>query len=113
MTKYILALFLMTGAAFADNNHGATFITEVTENTFVTNTTTEQAAGVALAIAASQHNFYLETNDWQASIGLGSYDNQGAASFGIAKRLKGVLVNGSVGRSNGATGYGLGASLRF
>ena len=72
-----------------------------------------QFNGAALAIAASQHNFDWGTHKWQGSIGLGSFDNQDAISFGVAKRFDRVLINGSLGREGSKFGYGVGVNLRF
>ena len=119
----VICLVMVSAKAYAGGWHHdhepdvyATEITEVTnvtELTNITNHTTEQADGVALAIANGQLNFDFATNDYQAGIGLGSFDGEDAVSVGIGKRLNGVLLNGSIGREGNKYGYGIGANWRF
>ena len=114
MIKYLLLLPL---TVFAGGSHhepaDLTLInTEIlTTNGVVTNTLTTK--GIALGIAASQHHFDFGTKVWQGSVGTGSFDGNTAFSFGIAKRLDRVLINGSVSTEHGKTGYGAGINWRF
>ncbi len=76
-------------------------------------TNINQSSGAALGIATAQHQFYLETDDLQGSIGAGTYDGNSAISFALAKRFKGILLNGSVGGEAGEYGAGVGANWRW
>ena len=79
------------------------------------NTTTNiySTKGAALGIAAAQHNFDYGTFSWQGSIATGSYDNSTAFSFGLAKRFKSTLINGSVSNEGGKMGFGGALGFRF
>jgi len=110
--KITILIFLII-ALFSDAEAHETHVTEVTNITNTTRITQEQAAGVALGIAAAQHQFYLETDDLQGSIGGGNYEGENAVSFAMAKRFKGILINGSVGGSSGNIGTGVGANWRW
>ena len=92
-----------------------TEVTNLTELTQINNTTIESSntTGVALGIATSQLNFDWGTNDVQVGAGLGNFEDNNAASIGIGKRFKHVLINGSVGREGGKSGYGVGVMTRF
>lgn len=103
MTHHIGSLLLLsfiTSNAFAHDHHDHT-------------TLTGQSEGVALSLAASQHHFDFGTHSWQGSVGMGSYDNDSAISFGLAKRFDRVLINGSVGVNGDKSGYGMGVNWRF
>ena len=69
--------------------------------------------GVALGLAASQHNFDMGVNKFQGSVGLGTFQGVDALSFSLGKRYKDILINGSIGSENGLTGYGAGITWRF
>ena len=97
--KYII-LFLISGFAYADGNY----------NNIIIN---ESSSGAALAISISQLNFDWSTKKSQAGIGVGTFDNQSAVSFGAAKRFGDVLVNGSFGIEGSKVGYGAGINFRF
>lgn len=79
----------------------------------VTVTNAANNNGVALAIAASQHQFDFGTHRWQGSIAAGSFGGESALSFGVAKRLDRVLLNGSFGMQGSSVGIGIGANWRF
>jgi len=65
--------------------------------------------GTALSIAAAQHSFYWGTDRWQASLGMGTYNNDGAVSFGMGKMYDGILINFSIGGTeSGKYGGGVG-----
>ncbi len=97
--KYLI--FLISFNVFASGSH------------HTATTLTGQGEGVALSIAASQHHFDFGTHSWQGSIGAGSYDGDSAISFGVAKRLDRVLINGSLGMNGDKSGYGVGVNWRF
>ena len=106
--KYIL-LFLISQALYAGGSHHEHTVILNSPNT----TTTGRSEGVASSIAASQHHFDFGTHSWQGSIGAGSFSGQGAISFGVAKRLDRVLVNGSFGTEGDKSGFGVGVNWRF
>lgn len=108
MTKYLLLFFLAMPVHATRYHHHH----EPTAQPAST-TTIGRSEGVALAIAKSQHNFDFGTHSWQGSIGVGSFDSESAISFGVAKRLDRVLVNGTFGFENGKVGAGLGVNWRF
>ena len=109
MYKYLI-LFLLATPVYASNWHH--HHDQPTTNT-TTNNTVINNEGVALAIAKAQHHFDFGTHSWQGSIGVGTFDSESAISFGVAKRLDRVLVNGSVGFEDGKTGAGVGINWRF
>lgn len=106
MIKYVVLLMFST-TLFAGGSHHEP-ATNTTTTTNITNT-----SGTALAIATAQHNFDFGTHSWQGSIGVGSFDSESAISFGVAKRLDRVLVNGSFAREDNKTGVGVGVNWRF
>ena len=127
MLKYIL-LFCLTGLVYADHKpivnspiiEGDTTTETVnntdnsTYNSSINNHYTVNTSGMALGIAASQHNFTASTYSWQASVGIGSYNGSHAASIGIGKRAckKCGLFNGSIGIEKDKVGFGFGYSWK-
>jgi len=113
MIKYILFAFttFTTLTAYADKTHHAGGSPYEPATMVVSSVTPKN--GIALSIATSQHHFDFGTHSWQGSIGVGSFDNEHAISFGAAKRLNRVLINVSVGLENGKLGYGAGINRRF
>ena len=101
----LIALVSSVKAGHAD----VTNITNVSE----TNITEEQAAGVAMAIALGQHQFDWGTDRLQGSISAGNFDDETAGSFALAKRIDGLLLNGSVGHTSGETAVGVAAGWRW
>lgn len=101
--------FLITTACYADNYH------HHSQPILPANTTTNiySTKGVALGIAAAQHNFDYGTFSWQGSIATGSYDNSTAFSFGLGKRFKSTLINGSISNEGGKMGFGGAVGFRF
>ena len=89
MFKYIL-LFCLTTLAYADhrpivnspiieedtvnNTDNSTTDNSTLNNTYIENSTTIRYSGIALGIAASQHNFSAGTYKYQGSVGIGSYN---------------------------------------
>lgn len=67
--------------------------------------------GTAAAIAASQHSFAYGITSLQGSLAVGAFEDQTAISFGLAKRFKKSLINGSISSENGKVG--LGAAVKF
>ena len=116
MKRLFLILCLAPSLAYADDPHhedtgGMTTI----ENTTIVHKSSSNTEGVALAIAAAQHQFDFGTYSSQASIAAGSYDGNDALSIGAGKRLKDsrALVNGSIGIENGKVGIGAAINWRF
>lgn len=107
MYKYLL-LFLLSTPVYASNYHHHHEPTN-TGNAAPSNT----GNGIALSLATAQQHFDFGTHSWQGSIGAGTFDSDAAISFGVAKRLDRVLVNGSVGFESGKTGVGIGVNWRF
>ena len=97
----IVLLFFWAGITMAHDRYQPTIINNY------------DSEGTALAIAKAQHNFDWSTGKWQGSVGLGSFDNTDAISFGMGKRVGQTLLNGSIGRENGKYGYGIGVNWRF
>ncbi len=112
--KTLLVIFMTAllladvSAARAHDHHNQTTIMQAGDVTNI-----NQSSGAALGIATAQHQFYLETDDLQGSIGAGTYDGNSAVSFALAKRFKGILLNGSVGGEAGEYGAGVGANWRW
>lgn len=106
--RYAIALlFLFSSQAMADRNR------DVTVNNVTNSTTIYDSKGIALGIAASQHHFDFGTHSYQGSIGMGSFEDNTAISFGLAKRIGRVMVNASIGIEDGSHGIGVGLNWRF
>lgn len=104
MKYLIIALCFMSNLAFADSERNTYINNEQTINVY---------KGAALAIAMSNHHFSHGTYELQGSIATGSFNGSEAISFGIAKRVKDLLISGSIGREGGKTGFGVGITFRF
>jgi hypothetical protein len=98
--------------AKADNPHEHEITNIIIPQSF-TQRVTEQAPGVALAIATSQLICDAGTHKNQVSIGLGSFKDDEAIALGGCKSFDNMTIKGSVGNENGRVGYGLGASFKF
>jgi len=109
----ILACLLPTLVLGGGGHHHNHESTTVTNNTVVTKQV--DTSGVALSIAAAQHQFDWGTYKLQGAVGFGGYDNSNAISLGVGKRLgkDRMLLNGSVGIENNKLGYGAGMNWRF
>lgn len=101
-------LFFAANIAYAHDKHDKYINNEQTQ--IVSNQTQK---GVALGIAAANHHFDLGTYETQISLAAGSYSGSEAVSIAIGKRVKDVLINGSIGREGGKTGIGIGVTFRF
>jgi len=113
ITLYVLfsALFFATLHARADQYSSIVYErSPASSGTIINN---ETANGVALAIAASQHQFYWGTKSWQGSFAAGTFDNNTAFSFGLAKRFNKTLINGSMSNEEGKIGGGVGINWLF
>jgi len=113
---YVLFAILSFAASYAraDSYHGISYEENYTYDapTHIENSK-NYTHGASLAIAMSQINFDWSTQKNQVSVGVGSFDNQDAISFGFGKRFGGVLINGSIGKEGSKSGYGVGFGLRF
>ena len=101
-TISLLILSLITFSAHASDYHSPP-----------STTTDGRSEGVALSIATSQHHFDFGTHSLQGSVGAGSFNGNSAISFGMAKRLDRVLINGSIGTEKGDSAIGVGVNWRF
>ena len=118
--KHLILLLLVPVISFAGPNNSTTDNSVTTNNYYSTEgsvitTNNTVVSGVALSIAASQHQFDFGTYSWQGSVALGSYEERTAFSFGVAKRLckDCMMLNGSFGVEEGKVGYGAGLNWRF
>lgn len=84
---------------------------EINTSTIISNNS--GGTGVALGIAASQHNFDMSTKKTQISVAVGQYDGDEAVSFAAGKRVGDLLVNGSIGSEGGKQGMGAGIRIDF
>lgn len=91
------------------------YITETVENTHVINQNNMVSDGIALSLSAASLQFDWGTDKWQWSGGLGHTGSRTSGSFGIAKQLGGVLLNGSYNQAleSGVKGYNIGLTGRF
>jgi len=72
---------------------------------------TTKPSGTAIALAASQHTYSYGIKSLQGSFAVGTYEDETAISFGLAKKIDKILINGSVSNERGK--LGLGASINF
>jgi len=103
---FILIMTIGTSPASADDPHHETTIN-------ITETGKTTMHGTALSLAAAAHSFDWSTKDLQGSVGLGGYSGENALSFGIGKRYGRTLLNGSLGISEGETGYSAAVNWHF
>jgi len=69
--------------------------------------------GVASAISAAQCHFDNGSFHLQLCAGAGYTDNQEAATFGIAKKYKDFLINGTISSEDNHTSFGFGANWKI
>jgi len=69
--------------------------------------------GVALGLAAAQHNYYWGKSSLQGSAAVGMFDGKEAFSFGLAKKYKKTLINGSISKEGNKFGVGAGINWIF
>ena len=98
--KYLIGfLFIFSVHAHEIDNSSTTYVND--------------NKGQALAIAKSQHHFYLGTHDPQWSVGFGSVDDQHAISFSAGKKFDRVFISGSIGIESNEIGIGIGIGGKF
>jgi len=102
----LLLICLSPGFLFASEPHHTTVVITDTAKT-------TKMQGTALSLAAASHTFDWGTKDLQGSVGLGGYSGENALSFGIGKRYGRTLLNGSLGVSDGETGYSAAVNWHF
>ena len=104
----IVLLVLMSLAAYgSDDHHGHHDV--VKEN--VTNNYYD-SEGIASAISAAQCHFDNGSIHLQLCAGAGYSDNQEAATFGIAKKYKDFLINGTITTEDNHTTFGMGINWK-
>ena len=99
-------LLVIANIAYAGERHHHLQPSNTTTNIYSTK-------GVALGIAAAQHNFSSSTPDIQVSAAIGSYDSSSAVSFAFAKKFRQSLISGSVSSEGGITGFGGSIGFKF
>jgi len=110
MKWFILGLLIiMTVAALSDANaddpHGVVIEKSSTNNYYT-------SEGVASAISAAQCHFDNGSFHLQLCAGAGYTDNQEAATFGIAKKYKDFLINGTITSEDNHTSFGFGLNWK-
>lgn len=103
--------FLTLSTAYSDSYHSIVY--EQAPITISTQAIEKSSAGAASAIAASQHNYYWGKSELQGSAAIGSFDGNTAFSFGLAKKYKKTLINGSISNEGGKIGAGAGINWIF
>ncbi len=80
-----------------------------------TQTTTNYAniKGVASAISAAQCSFDNGSSSLQLCGAVGYYENQEAVTFGIGKKYKSFLLNGTISTESGQTAVGVGLNWKI
>jgi len=96
----VLFISLITNAVADDPHHE-----KVTNNYYNVN-------GVASAISAAQCHFDNGSFHLQLCAGAGYSDNQEAATFGIAKKYKDFLINGTITSEDNHTSFGFGLNWK-
>ena len=100
----ILLALLLANTAYADNRHH-----NITNNYY---TSDGNVIGVASAISAAQCHFDNGSFHLQLCAGAGYSDNQEAATFGIAKKYKDFLINGTITTEDNHTSFGFGLNWK-
>ena len=103
--------FILLQNAYSTERHHA-IVYEHVDNT-ATQVIEKSSSGAASAIAASQHSYYWGKSDLQGSASIGSFDGNTAFSFGLAKKYKQTLINGSISNEEGKIGAGMGINWIF
>jgi len=98
--------FFVLGQSYATEYHHA-YIGQSSEPTKT------ESSGTASAIAAAQHNYYWGKSSLQGSAAIGLFDNKEAVSFGLAKKYKKTLINGSISKEGNQLGIGAGVNWIF
>ncbi len=105
--KFMIPIFLTTllaNPAYADDPH----YQEAPRETIVYT----DSQGIASAISAAQCHFDNGSFHLQLCGGAGYSDNQEAATFGIAKKYKDFLINGTITTEDNHTTFGFGLNWK-
>jgi len=106
-TILVFLAILLASPAFADDPHRSIVIEE--SNYY---TSTNDNYGIASAISAAQCHFDNGSFHLQLCAGAGYTDNQEAATFGIAKKYKDFLINGTITTEDNHTSFGFGLNWK-
>lgn len=104
-TLLILLAILLANPAYADDPHR---YQEAPRETIVH----LDSQGIASAISAAQCHFDNGSFHLQLCAGAGYSDNQEAATFGIAKKYKDFLLNGTITTEDNHTTFGFGLNWK-
>ena len=103
-----MAFFIFAHIVEADSYHGRETTINIAETA-----NTSKMQGTALSLSAAALQMDWGTKSLQGGIGLGGYSGENALSFGIGKRYGRALLNGSLGVSEGETGYSAAVNWHF
>ena len=101
----IFLAILLADTAYADDPHGVVIEYGAPTNIYSTE-------GIASAISAAQCHFDNGSFHLQLCAGAGYSDNQEAATFGIAKKYKDFLLNGTITTEDNHTTFGFGLNWK-
>ena len=104
-TILVLLALLLASPAYADDPHGVVIKQGNPTNVYSTE-------GVASAISAAQCHFDNGSFHLQLCGGAGYSNNQEAATFGIAKKYKDFLINGTITTEDNHTTFGFGLNWK-
>jgi len=94
-----ILIILFGNGAFAGDPHGAVIEKSPTNNYYT-------SEGVASAISAANCSFDSSTFDLQLCGAVGYTDNTDAVTFGIGKKYKDFLINGTISSEDNRTSFG-------
>jgi len=107
---YIFCAFAVIFFLALADSHGSEYHhRESANNTTIINN--QMGNGVALGLAAAQHNYYWGKSSLQGSAAVGMFDGKEAFSFGLAKKYKKTLINGSISKEGNK--FGVGAAVTW
>ncbi len=102
--KFMAPIFLailLANTVYADNKHHHSTVANI-----------YSTDGIASAISAAQCHFDNGSFHLQLCGGAGYSDNQEAATFGIAKKYKDFLINGTITTEDNHTTFGFGLNWK-
>ncbi len=104
LVMVIALFFTLSFNAMAGEKH---------HNQLTTNNYQTSIKGVALAISAAQCSFDNGSSSLQLCGAVGYYENQEAVTFGIGKKYKSFLLNGTISTESGQTAIGVGLNWKL
>lgn len=114
MKYFILGfIFILTVSVVTASERHHTLPYSPTETVIEKTTIIERVEGIALGIAHASLQFDPKETRLQWSVGAGTYENDSAFAFGLAKDINCILLNMSVGSENGNQSLGIGLSGKF